>query len=249
MTPTFLRVHRTLLTVFAGLVVVGGGGGALAALHTTPPPRHAPTAQQSGPPSTTPVPTATPDQATPAASEATTATPAPSNVSSIRGGGSPGPVQVTSATPYPTKPPGMPRCQDADFVLRLKPEQSSYSISSGQRVIFDITLTYQGTVECNGYLGSGWPTLHIFNAQGQLVFSDACTGACGSFPPYNPVSPGRQVVNTTEWWDDKECSTSKCWDCRYDCPPRPPVPPGTYTVYVSDDPYKQSPTVSFQLTP
>jgi len=116
-------------------------------------------------------------------------------------------------------------------------------------MVFDITMTYEGTVECNGYMGAGADALQIFNSQGQLVFSDQCDDACASYPPYNPLSPGRVVINTTAWWDGKQCSTSQCWDCHYNCPPEPPVAPGAYTANVKDDPYKQSPTVSFQLTP
>ena len=141
----------------------------------------------------------------------------------------------------------MPRCQVEDFVLRVKPEHDSYSLSSGQRMVFDITMTYEGKAECNGYWGAGADTMRIVNAQGQLVFANGCAGFCGLYPPYNPLPPGRVVINTTAWWDGKECSTSKCWGCLYDCPPRLPEPPGNYTVYVTDDPYKQSAPASFQL--
>ena len=244
--PEFLRGHRTPLTVLAVLAVVGVGGGVLAELRTPSPVHQAPMAQQGPAGVSTATATVTPDHATAPPSSAATVTPAPSVAPTAT---SPGWAQPTTATPYPTKPAGMARCQDSDFILRAPPEQKNYSIRSGQRVIFDITLTYEGAVECQGYGGSGWPTVHIFNGQGQLVFADECSDVCGSFPPYNPVAPGRQVVNTTAWWDDKECSSSQCWDCHYNCPPRPPVPPGTYTAYVTDDPYEQSSTVSFQLTP
>ncbi|HXA28520.1 MAG TPA: hypothetical protein VN193_07210 [Candidatus Angelobacter sp.] len=243
----FFRRHKTLLTVLTVVAVAGGGGGVFAGFRTAAPVQSPPIAQHGGTGTARATATATPSQpmATPTSEVTTT-----SAVTAAMAVASHSPGHVTAtATPYPTKPPGMPRCQDSDFVLRAPPEQRSYSISSGQRVIFDITLTYQGAVECQGYGGSGWPTVHIFNAQGQLVFADECSDVCGSFPPYNPVAPGRQVVNTTAWFDDKECSSSQCWDCHYNCPPRPPVAPGSYTAYVTDDPYKQSPTVSFQLTP
>jgi hypothetical protein len=143
----------------------------------------------------------------------------------------------------------MPTCQVSDFALHIKPEQTSYSISSSQRMVFDITMTYQGSVECNGYTGANAAAIYISNSQGQLVFSDQCDDACGSYPPKDPLTPGEPVVNTTAWWDYKQCNSRQCWDCRVNCSPEPPVPPGAYTVYAASPPYKQSNTASFQLTP
>jgi hypothetical protein len=243
----FVRVHRALTAVVAGLVVAGGGGVALAAFHATTPVHRPPTAQQAD----TTVPTAT-------STDATSATPAPSAVATASATATATPVadnvvqdqrHPATATPYPTKPPGMPQCQDGDFWLQVKPEQSSYSIGSGQVARFDIALTYRGAVECNGYMGSTLPLIRIFDSQGQLVYKDVCGEVCPSFSPEDPVSPGEVMGTTTDKWNETVCTTDQCTHCQFDCPPRQPVGPGTYTVITVAAPYRQSPPVTFQLTP
>jgi hypothetical protein len=143
----------------------------------------------------------------------------------------------------------MPQCQDADFGLQVRPEQGAYSIRSGQRAAFDITLTYHGKMECNGYLGTNIPLIRIYDSQSQLVYKDVCGDICPSFHPTNPVYPEEVVGATTDKWDETQCSTDQCAHCQFNCPPRPPVGPGTYTVVTVARAYKQSPPASFQLTP
>jgi hypothetical protein len=221
----------------------------VAALRSAAPVQPHPTAQHGGA-NTTATATATPNQATATPSSEVTTT---SAVTAVQASASPSSGRVTTgtgtATPYPTKPPEMPQCQSVDFAVQIKPQQSTYSISSGQRAAFDIALIYHGTVECKGYMGSTVPLIRVYNSQGQLVYKDVCGDECPRFPPYNPVTPGETMGTTTDKWDETQCSTDQCASCQFNCPPRSPVGPGGYTVISVDDPYRQSQPAAFQLTP